>query len=210
MDLEGNNMYAKEAGFRRLYKHFCVFKALESDLDKLKELTGERIPEYFLAFGYIDKEQGLMFEVIACAEKILEGFRFAKTRADIRIPICYRDLMDREVFLLEDHILHKQYKEKVAILKTYDVSDDVEETRRLSLIDDCRDTFHPDDILVYFLKEGLEAEGCWVRAKRVGEKNIVGTLINDPNQYFGVRKGDDIEFRLSETDDKKLVCVKRF
>ena len=81
-------MYAKEAGFRRLYKHFCVFKAIESDLDKLKDLTGERIPEYFLAFGYIDKEQGLMFEVIACAEKILEGFRFAAARSDVRIPIC--------------------------------------------------------------------------------------------------------------------------
>ena len=66
--LEGNNMNAKEAGFRRLYKHFYVFKALESDLDKFKDLTGERIPEYFLAFGYIDKEQGLMLEVVACAE----------------------------------------------------------------------------------------------------------------------------------------------
>ena len=59
-------------------------------------------------------------------------------------------------------------------------------------------------------KDGLEAESCWVRARKVGEKSIFGMLINDPNQFFGVHKGDEMEFRLSEIEDKKLICVKRF
>lgn len=203
-------MYAKEAGFRKLYKHFCVFAAINEDADKLRPLTGEHMPEFFLAYGYVDEENGLMLEVIACAEKILEGFRFAGTRTDVSISFCYRDLMDRQVFLLEDHILREQYREKLYMLKMYDPSEEVEETRRLSLIDDCRDTFHPDDVLVYFMKEGREVEGCWVRALKVNEKSISGKLMTEPNQTFGLHCGDTVEFRLSETEDKKLICVKKF
>ena len=46
MDLEGNNMYAKEVGFRRLYKHFCVFMALDSDLEKLKDPEKESLSTF--------------------------------------------------------------------------------------------------------------------------------------------------------------------
>ena len=96
------------------------------------------------------------------------------------------------------------------MLKEYDVSDQVEETRKLTLVDDCRDFTFIDDVLVYFVKENLEAEGCWVRLLSVNESTISGILLHDPSQNFRCNKGDIIDFRLQETDEKKIVCVKQF
>ncbi len=203
-------MNCKEAGFRAFYKHFSVFKITDQDRKTLEGFPGAEHADYFLTYGYMDEEAGLTLEVICCAKNLSKGFVFADTRTDIRSFIRFSDVFDREAFFIEEHILEEQYKEKLYMLKPYDVSDAVEETRKLTLVDDCRDFCFIDDVLVYFMKEGLEVEGCWVRLLSVNETTISGILLHDPNQRFKRRKGDIIEFRLQETDEKKIVCVKQF
>jgi hypothetical protein len=159
---------------------------------------------------YVDEEDGLTLEVICCARNLSKGFVFADTRTDIRSFIRFSEVLDREAFFIEQHILQEQYREKILTLEAYDVSDKVEETRQLTLVDDCRDLCFIDDVLVYFVKEGLQAEGCWVRLLSVNESTISGILLHEPNQNFKCHKGDIIEFRLQETDENKIVCVKQF
>ena len=203
-------MNCKEAGFRAFYKRFSVFKKTEEDNKLLEGFPGADQADYFLTYGYMDEEAGLTLEVICCAKNLSKGFVFADTRTDIRSNIKFKDVFDREAFFIEQHILEEQYKEKLFMLMEYDVSEQVEETRKLSLVDDCRDLCYIDDVLVYFLKEGLEVEGCWVRLLAVNESTISGILLHDPNQNFKCHKGDIIELRLQETDEKKIVCVKQF
>ncbi len=203
-------MNCKEAGFRAFYKHFCVFEITDQDRKILEGFPGADQADHFLAYGYMDEEAGLTLEVICCAKNLSKGFVFADTRTDIRSFIRFSDMFNREAFFIEEHILEEQYKEKLDTLKAYDVLDAVEETRRLTLVDDCRDFCFIDDVLVYFMKEGLEVEGCWVRLLSVNESTISGILLNEPNQRFKCHKGDIIEFRLQETDENKIVCVKIF
>ena len=203
-------MNCKEAGFRAFYKRFAVFEITEQDKELLKEFPGADQADYFLTYGYMDEEKGLTLEVICCAKNLSKGFVFADTRTDIRSSISYKDVFEREAFFIEQHILQEQFREKLFMLKEYDVSDQVEETRKLTLVDDCRDFTFIDDVLVYFVKENLDAEGCWVRLLSVNESTISGILLHDPNQNFRCHKGDIIDFRLQETDEKKIVCVKQF
>lgn len=203
-------MNCKEAGFRAFYKHFSVFEITDDDRKKLEGFPGAEQADYFLTYGYMDEEAGLTLEVICCAKNLSRGFVFADSRTDIRSSIRFKDVFGREAFFIEEHILEEQYKEKLYMLKEYDVSDEVEETRKLTLVDDCRDLCFIDDVMVYFMKDGLEVEGCWVRLLSVNESTISGILLHDPNQRFKCHKGDIIEFRLQETDEKKIVCVKKF
>ncbi len=203
-------MNCKDAGFRAFYKHFSVFEMTDNDRELLKGFPGAEQADYFLTYGYMDEEAGLTLEVICCAKNYSRGFVFADTRTDIRSFIRFKEVFDREAFFIEEHILEEQYKEKLYMLNEYNVSDAVEETRKLALVDDCRDRCFIDDVLVYFMKEGLEVEGCWVRLLSVNDSTISGVLLHDPNQNFKCHKGDIVEFRLRETDEKKIVCVKSF
>ena len=203
-------MTSKQAGFRAFYKHFTVFKITEDDKKTLEGFPGAEQADYFLTYGYVDEEAGLTLEVICCARNLSKGFVFADTRTDIRSFIRFSEVLDREPIFIEQHILEEQYREKIYMLGAYDVSDEVEKTRQLTLVDDCRDLCFVDDVLVYFVKEGLEVEGCWVRLLSVNESTISGILLHDPHQSFKCHKGDIIEFRLQETDEKKIVCVKHF
>ncbi len=148
-------MNCKEAGFRAFYKHFSVFKITDNDMKILEGFPGAEQADYFLTYGYMDEDAGLTLEVICCAKILSRGFVFADTRTDIRSFIRFKEVFDREAFFIEEHILEEQYKEKLYMLKEYVVSDAVEETRRLTLVDDCRDLCFIDDVLVYFMKEGL-------------------------------------------------------
>ena len=87
------------------------------------------------------------------------------------------------------------------------VSDDrLAELRSLKELDEFRSEEFPDDILVFFFKEGFSTEGMWVRYEDMNEnKEIVGTLINNPNQNLGIKEGDRVKFKLSE-DYGGLAC----
>ena len=78
--------------------------------------------------------------------------------------------------------------------------------RSLEALDEFRNDEFPDDILVFFFKEGFSTEGMWVRYEDMNENNeIFGQLINNPNQNLGIKEGDRVKFKLSE-DYGGLAC----
>ena len=59
--------------------------------------------------------------------------------------------------------------------------------------------------MVYLLKDGNQPEGCWVRIEALAEHQIVGTLLNEPDQDFEYHESEKIAFYAQKTEDEKIV-----
>ncbi len=91
--------------------------------------------------------------------------------------------------------------------KFYNDDEKILVLRALPLLDELRDREFPDDILVIFLKEGFGAEGMWVRYEDYDEEHdIIGRLLNQPNQDLGINVGDMIKFSFTKNKDGDVVC----
>lgn len=146
--------------------------------------------------------------MLAAAQKTSDGFRFAETNDSIRSFIRIGAVEEDECldFPDEEEKLAKRYADKIELLHYYDASEDVEKTRGMAFLDDCRDKYCVDDVLVCIIRDGLNPEGCWVRINGLGDQCIMGTLLNEPDQDFGYHAGEQIAFHLLETEDKKIIC----
>lgn len=105
---------------------------------------------------------------------------------------------------LEDYV-KEEYEEIIDMVHSYDVSEEVEESRSFKFLDEFRNELYPDDVLVLTVKEGLTPEGCWVRITDLYEECILGTLLNEPNQDFGFHEGDSIAFFLYENEGNRCL-----
>lgn len=149
----------------------------------------------------------MTLEVLAAAFKNAEGFSFEVGNTEISSKIRIGDVMDDECFYFddEDESLYKRYADKVDMLKSYGARDEVEESRNMDFLDGSRSPEYPDDVLVYLLKDGNEPEGCWVRIEGLTEHQIIGTLLNEPEQNFDYHEGEKIAFYAQQTEDKEIV-----
>ena len=82
---------------------------------------------------------------------------------------------------------------------------EVEESRSMDFLDGSRSPEYPDDVLVYLLKDGNKPEGCWVRIEGLADHEIIGTLLNEPDQNFDYHEGETIAFYAQQTEDKEIV-----
>lgn len=82
------------------------------------------------------------------------------------------------------------YAPRIEKLKPYDVSEELEKCCSFDFLDGCREPAFPDDVRVLFLKKENKPEECWVRISGIGDHVLLGKLLNQPYQDFGVREGD--------------------
>ena len=81
------------------------------------------------------------------------------------------------------------------ICRNYDTKNEKkEELRGMSFLDEFRNENFPDDVAVVIFSENLQPEQVWVRCMDVTEEMLYGTLLNEPNQDYGVHMGDKIGF----------------
>lgn len=167
-----------------------------------------------LVFAYVNHEEGLSF--LTVAPTLLEGKKLTVYERDddfnVRLDNKWEAVADLEFEYLKDLKVNAicdidEYKSKIkedaGVLKD---DDKLSHLRSLKELDKFRNEEFPDDILVFFFKEGYSTEGIWVRYEDMNEnKEIVGTLINNPNQNLGIKEGDRVKFKLSE-DYGGLAC----
>lgn len=201
------SMKYSELGFRAFYQKFIAVPIKDNLKAVVKDFHGADKANYILTYGYIDHTAGLTLEVLAAAFKGDEGFLFDLGNTEISSKISIGSVMDDECFYFddEDGKLYKRYADKIEMLKSYTVGDEVEESRNMRFLDASRSPEYPDDLLVYLLKDGNNPEGCWVRIEGLAEDHIFGTLLNEPDQDFGCHEGDKIEFYVHQKDDKEIV-----
>ena len=102
------------------------------------------------------------------------------------------------------------YKERVEdIMKNYDVPDGVMEIRALYKLDGLRAPGFPDDILVYFIKEGYKNEGIWCKVTGTDHDKgrIQMRMLNEPYAPFGKHRGDIVDVKLADGENGELLAV---
>ncbi|MCR5603418.1 MAG: SseB family protein [Lachnospiraceae bacterium] len=201
-------MTFKETGFRAVYHNFVVVKNNENVEKVIDDFPGAEDANAVLTYGYYDREAGLTLEILAAAIVSDNGYKYAKGRDDISMKLRIGAVEETEIFVCsdEDGKLSQTFADKLDMLKTYDASEDIEKTREMMFLDPCRHEWYIDDIMVRLMKDGLQAEGCWVRITGLAEHYFVGTLLNEPDQNFGWHEGETVAFFVHKTDDDKIIC----
>ena len=232
-------MIIKDEHFRNYYKKPIVIKDKEFahemartlQIDSIMEddLTGEDIKERLesieideninsmLVFPYVDHTAGISFRILTTSTVDNANVEIHK-REDFSVMLnCRKDKIDDlefeylEKLNANDDFDLSDYNELIERIDyAYRVNDDVELLRSLEILDGNRDDTFPDDVLVYFLKEGFGVEGMWVRYERIVEEHFIeGTLLNTPDQDLGVEMGDKVKifhYRPNEDAEWALIC----
>ncbi len=202
-------MTFNETGFRPFYHNFTAIPLKDSLKPLLQDFPGAESANGILTYGYIDPERGLTLEVLAAAKLTEKGVSYAAGNDEIRAFIRIREVADDEFFFLadKDGKLADRFAGKLEQLHTYDVSEPVEESRKMNFLDECRDKEHVDEVRVLLLREGLDPEECHVRITDLGDRCLIGTLLNEPCHDFGCHAGETITFFLNRNKDDKVVCL---
>ena len=201
-------MNYKETGFRALYKHFVAFMLKDNLRQCIENYPDADKANCILTCGYIDREAGLTMEVLCAGYKNGDDFSFFDQCKEHRVILRVGSVEEDEFYLFDDSDgrLQKKYADKIEILKDYEASEEVEETRKMEFLDKLRHEHYPDDVMVYLTREGLNPEGCWVRIIGLGDHFIMGTLLNEPDQDFGYHEGEKIAFFVQKTEDDQIIC----
>lgn len=200
-------MKYSEVGFRAFYHNFIVVPIKDSLKGVLKDFPGADRANCILTYGYIDRMAGFTLEVLAAAFMDNEEMSFGVGNAELLSKIRIESVIDDECYYVddEDDSMYKLYLDKLDMLKNYAAGDGVEESRNMDFLDGSRSPEYPDDVLVYLLKNGNKPEGCWVRIDALAEHEIIGTLLNEPNQDFGYHAGNQIAFYVHQTENKEII-----
>ena len=197
-----------EAGFRAIYHQFVVVETDENLKKLIEDFPGAEDANALLAYGYYDREAGLSLEVLAPAIVSEKGFQFAPGKPDVSAKIRVDSIGDNELRVCSDQDGHLSggFARKLASLKIYEASEEIEDTRKMAFLDGLRDESYIDDVRVTIGKEGLQPEECWVRITGRGAFFFRGTLLNEPYQEMGIHEGDSLEFLADQTADGKITC----
>ncbi len=206
-------MKYSDVGFRAVYHNFCVFPLTDAVRGALEGFPGASVAEAALLYGYYDREAGITLEVLAGAIRGDKGWRFADTLDDIRSFIRIEAVQDADFSVLRDpdEELVNRYGKKLEILKGYDASEEIEKSRSFDFLDDARHPIYIDDVQVILAKDGLRPECCWARMNDVSERRLWAKLLNEPDQDFGIHKGEDFTFYVHKDEETgRVTCHAQF
>ena len=160
-----------------------------------------------LVFGYIDYQMGVSFELLCAACVYDDGdvsleplnksasfkFRYGSFQGDI-VPFHDRNQL-------------MPYRERAQmIIDGYGASEGVKQVRGIEELDPSRAPGYPDDIIVFFVKEGYRNEGIWCRVVDADpERHLIQMrMLNEPNAPFGKHSGDIVDVALIPIDNGEL------
>ena len=198
-----------DVSFRAVYHQFCAFVMTDDMRDKMQNYPGLSTADSALCYGYMDPDQGLMLEILACAKYDgEEGFRFAgsndKTCASVRVE----DVKDDDFWVFQEaDELSERYAAKLDQLKKYESDGMIEKTRDMQFLDPSRDPYHIDDVFVCLTRKGLENEVCKASINGLGDHFFMAVLLEEPRQNFDYHKGEQISFFVQRTDQENVICV---
>lgn len=204
-------MNYKELGFRPFYKNFSILLKNDNIMDIVADLEVDEVFDGVLVYGYVDHEAGFTFEILSLALQGDEGgFKFYDLPNDITYKIRADAVKDCECLFSED-VFEKYmelFKDKISSLETYEENENVAKSRRFDFLDPFRHEECIDDVQVVLLKDGLQPEQVWVRIEDLGDKVIIGKLLNEPDQDFGYHLHEKVAFFVYTDEDgnQHLLC----
>ena len=205
-------MILKEVGFRPVYHYVCAFELNDELRELIRECPDAEKASHAVFYGYIDPKDGLMLEVLCAGKQAPKYFYFKDIYQGGRLTIPASKLETVEFIFFPDlePRFYKKLLPRIETLKEYDGQEKLEETRKMDFLDSLRSLQYPDDVKVVLQKDGFKPEEVWVSLTEPGDHELLGTLLNQPVQDYGIKKGEVIAFNVKETDDKKMLCFKNF
>lgn len=199
-----------EINFRDMYHQFLLVKDIDMRTRLVIEKSGFRIRQddnAMLLFGYIDYEMGMSFELLCAACVYDDGeVAFEPINKTTSFKFRYGSFQgDMEPFKNLSQLI--PYQERAQMIKKgYDAPAAVMEIREIEELDPSRTPGYPDDIVVFFVKEGYRNEGIWCRTVDVDpERHLIQMrMLNEPNAPFGKHLGDIVDVTLIRMDDGEL------
>ena len=163
-----------------------------------------------IAYGYIDEEAGMSFQIAKLASlkdnELNIRDSIDRTMMIVRFGSLqnarYLDLSQVDMDLAQFDDFEKMIRE------SYDTDNEAkEQIRTMSFLDECRHPDYPDDLAVFLLRGDNQPERVWVRGNYLGDHEIRGELLNEPNADFAVHYGDSVQIIPYKQDDGSIICV---
>lgn len=200
-------------GFREVEHKLCV--AFDNRTVSIYNGMNKTDANSLLCYGYIDKEAGLTFEVLALLIYEDGDYTLADVNNELSLKVRAESFDNTDIIPIENKALTKKFAQRIQwIEEGYYSHDATEETREYRCLDPFRNEHYPDDVLAILFKEGLKAEQIWVRITGyIGAQNgeyelFKGTLLNQPFEpLFGLRNGDNVIVVVNTTAQQKLCFV---
>lgn len=199
----------KDTSFREFYHRFVYIECR----DVLERLMGDFLNDDdtgAIAYGYIDEQAGLSFQIVKVAAIKDNHICFRDSIEKAMLIMRYGSLEKaRFVDLAQTDVDTKQFVDfEQMIRENYDTDNpEKEQLREFTFLDSSRHPDYPDDFAVILLHEDHQPEQVWVRGDHLTENEIRGTLLNEPNADFGVHHGDSIRIIPYKQDDGSIVFV---
>ena len=203
-------MTIKDEGFRPLYHYVSAFELNDKLREIVKDCPDAAKASHAVFYGYIDPREGLMLELLGVGKQAPKYFYFKEPYEGQRITIKASSLSNVEFIYFPklEPRFRKKYDSRIEALKQYDPDQDVEKTRDFGFLDSLRSPQFPDDVKVILRRKDLNSEEVWVHITGLRSFSLVGTLLNQPYQDYGLNKGDSLVFHISEVTDNQIVCYK--
>ena len=83
---------------------------------------------------------GITLEVLAAASKTDDSFTFEDGNDSVSLKIRIGSVQEEKLYIFpdEDKRLSERFSKKLDMLQSYDVSDEIEKTREMEFLDQCR------------------------------------------------------------------------
>lgn len=199
--------------FRDMDYKFLLVKDIDWKTRMIIEKSGYRIrpdDNAMLVFGYIDQEAGISFELLCAACVYDDGeVSLEPTNKTTSFKFRYESFEGDVVPFTNLSQLVPFHDRAQMIVKGYKAPDAVLEIRAIQELDPSRAPGYPDDIVVFFIKEGYRNEGIWCRTVGTDPARhlIQMRMLNEPNASFGKHMGDIIDVTLYQMDNGELKAV---
>jgi hypothetical protein len=199
--------------FRDLYKQ-CVIVSGEwiySGAEKTLSEQSYIIPPGMnaaLCFCYIDEMAGMTFHFLCLAnidtgeiDKKSYGFQMEN-----KTWLMFRANPEMEIKSYTKDV--SCFNERVQMVdEGYHGNKKVLPTREIKEIDHLRHLCYPDDVQVLLQKNGVETEYPWVKLLEIKNGELIGVLLNEPHNDFGIHSHNEIKISLVKHEDKTYaVC----
>ena len=196
--------------FRNLDNEFLLVKDIDIKTRMVIEKSGFRIRQddnAMLVYGYIDQEAGLSFELL-CAACVYDDGEVALEPANKSTSFKFRygSFQGDVIPFTNKGLLTPFYDRAMMIKEHYAVPSSVQEIRAIQELDPSRAPGYPDDVVVFFNKDGYRNEGIWCRTvgTDLARRLIQMRMLNEPNAPFGKHIGDIVDVTLIQMDNGEL------
>ena len=202
--------------FREMDQKFLLVKDIDRKTRMMIEGSGFHIRQddnAMVVYGYIDRDAGVSFELL-CAACVFDDGEISLEPGNKTASFKFRyGSFQGDMVPFPDPDQLVPFRERAQMIRNgYGAPEAVLEIRSIRELDPSRAPGFPDDVMVFFVKEGYRSEGIWCRTVGADPvRHLVQMrMLNEPNAPFGRHMGDVVDVTLIRLDSGEVKAAAVF